>query len=250
MNFKTMALNATLAGTVMASGIVMYTGTDGLNSIKNTVMEWANKISTSVDNSTAMLDKFNIFKSGTQDLINEKIAKINELQAKIGELNGQVASGEMDLGQANDLIADLYAQIEQANTEIADLQSQINAKEIEVNEKYAEMVTADDMDITLTLDEQTGTPAPTEPTEQTEQTEQTETVDYTAQALSIQNALKSKLPNQLESVTVTMTENTISLTEDNINDIDTVIIKQEINKIIGKVPTGPTKNGNTHTYTY
>ena len=29
MNFKTMALNATLAGTVMASGIVMYTGTDG-----------------------------------------------------------------------------------------------------------------------------------------------------------------------------------------------------------------------------
>ena len=31
---------------------------------------------------------------------------------------------------------------------------------------------------------------------------------------------------------------------------DTAIIKQEINKVIGKVPTGPTKNGNTHIYTY
>ena len=155
----------------------------------------------------------------------------------------------MNLEAANNELARLNEELEKANNEVQALKDEFALKDTEVQTVFAEMDTANDLDTTLNLDEQTGTPAPTEPETETE-TEQTETIDYTAQETAIQNALKTKLPNQLESVTVTMTENTISLTEDNINDIDTVLIKGEINKVIGKVPTGPTKNGNTHIYTY
>ena len=58
------------------------------------------------------------------------------------------------------------------------------------------MVTADDMDMTLNLDEQTGTPAPTEPTEQTEQTEPTEQLKQIIQhkKMPLKQALKRKFP--------------------------------------------------------
>lgn len=252
MDWKAWAITATLGGTIALSTLT-FTGTLNLTDIKNFGTDWASKITQAVENSKEMTSKFNLFKSDAEQLINEKIALINDLQDQIAELNNKVGSGEMNLSEANNEIARLNEELEKANNEVQALRDEFALKDSEVQTAFAEMDTANDLDMTLNLDEQTGTPAPTEPETETEtetETEQTETIDYTAQETAIQNALKSKLPNQLESVTVTMTENTISLTEDNINDIDTVIIKQEINKVIGTVPTGPTKNGNTHIYTY
>ena len=245
MGFKEMAIASTLGGTILLSSLT-FTGTLNLTDIKNFGTDWASKITQAVENSKEMTSKFNLFKSDAEQLLNEKIALINSLNEQIADLNSKVGSGEMNLSDANNEIARLNEQLEQANNEVQALKDEFASKDTEVQAKFNEMVLADSLDTTLNLDEQTGTPAPTEP----ETPEQTETVDYTAQETAIQDALKSKLPNQLESVTVTMTDSTIALTENDINSTDTAIIKQEIYKVIGTVPTGPTKNGNTHTYTY
>ena len=61
---------------------------------------------------------------------------------------------------------DLNTELEHANSEVQALKDEFALKDSEVQTVFAEMATADDLDTTLNLDEQTGTPAPTEPTEQ------------------------------------------------------------------------------------
>jgi chromosome segregation ATPase len=248
MDFKTMAITATLGGTILLSGLT-FTGTLNLTDIKNFGTDWASKITQAVDNSKDMASKFSLFKSDAEQLLNEKIALINSLNAQIADLNNKVGSGEMNLSDANNEIARLNEQLEIANNEVQALKDEFALKDTEVQTAFSEMVTAESLDTTLNLDEQTGTPAPPEqtPEETPEETEQTS--DFTAQETAIKNALASKI-TVLDNLTVTMTDTTITLTEEHINLADTAVIKGEINKIIGKVPTGPTKNGNTHTYTY
>ena len=85
--------------------VLQFTGTLNLTDIKNFGTDWASKITQAVENSKDMASKFNLFKSDAEQLINEKIALINDLQDQIAELNNKVGSGEMNLSDANNEIA-------------------------------------------------------------------------------------------------------------------------------------------------
>lgn len=205
MDFRAMALSATLAGSVLLTGLT-YTGTIDLNSIKSKAFGWATNVNTSVDSTKAMLDKFNTFKADVQAQINEKIAKINSLNDAIALLNTKVGNGQISLEQANTEIARLNEEIQKANQEIADLKAQIDTKDAEVSAKMTEMKTSSDMDVNLTLNTQNPdvTPASGTPTggEQSSQ--------YASNETAIKNAILSNHPAWTD-LTVTMTDTTVTL---------------------------------------
>jgi chromosome segregation ATPase len=212
MDFKTMAITATLGGTILLSGLT-FTGTLDLADIKGFGTSWADKVTQAVNNSKDMASKFNLFKSDVESQINEKIAKINELQSRINELGEEVASGNVNLEDANNEIARLNEELERANTEVEALKNEFASKDAEVQAVFNEMVTADSLDTNLTLDSQTT--APQEPQEEQEPAPQ-EPQGYTAQETAIYNAMTTKYTG-LEDLQVTITDNTITLVEPNLN---------------------------------
>ena len=107
------------------------------------------------------------------------------------------------------------------------------------------MATADDLDTTLNLDEQTGTPAPTE---QTEQTEQTETVDYTALETQIADSISST--HKKDNVKVTITETTVTVYGDALQNISAVNYEPQIESGLSKGVTYSNQPSiNTYVYT-
>jgi uncharacterized protein YoxC len=253
-DWKTMALGLTATGTVLISGLT-FTGAIDLDKIRNTAQGWASNINTSVDETSQMLEKFNVFKSSVTDQLNERIAKINELNAKLAELK---SSGEGDIAQANSEIVRLNEQLEIANQEVKALADELGLTDEQVQAKMTELKTDDMMDTTLTLIDQnpdtvieettTTEPTPTEP----EPTVPTEPVnDYTTEETAIKNAI---LANHMyvQGLTVTMTDTTVTLASTNsfsgltIDEFD-----EEINSsITGKTVSNWTNtNSNTFTYT-
>lgn len=254
MDFKTMAITATLGGTILLSGLT-FTGHIDLADIKGFGQDWANKLTQAVNNSKDMASKFNLFKSDAEQLINEKIAKINELQARISELGEQVASGEVNLEDANNEIARLNEELQKANEEVAALKNEFALKDSEVQAAFNEMVTADSLDTSLTLDTQNPDAvnpegsAPTEPTEEPQNETQSE---YAAQETAIKNALSSKY-SKLDALQVTMTDSTITITEPQLYDHDFygTTYKTDIMNATGLTLGDPTKpSANTYHYTY
>jgi outer membrane murein-binding lipoprotein Lpp len=219
MDFKAMALTATLGGTVLLSGLT-FTGALDLTDIKGFGSEWANKITLAVNETKAMSEKFNLFKGDAQTQINAKIAKVNELNAKISELVAKVGNGEMDLEKANSEIARLNEQLEQANTEIAALKNEFASKDTEVQTAFAEMATAESLDTTLTLDTQNADTiipeapeAPSEP-EQTPEPPVEPQNEFEAQETAIYNAIQGS--NPVTNLVVTVTATTVNITGDSL----------------------------------
>jgi uncharacterized protein YoxC len=213
MDWKAWAIAATTAGTVAISGLT-FTGTIDLDSIKNKAFGWAANVTTSVDSTKAMLDKFNLFKTDVQAQINAKIAKINELNAAIADLNTKVGNGEASLDEANTEIARLNEEIEQANTEIANLKAQMEAEDANVSAQMDEMKTTEDMDTTLALDTQNADVAPTTGGTTSEAT--TEPTISTAD--SIEADLIAAYPALAADLQVTVTETTVTLSSNRISE--------------------------------
>jgi SMC interacting uncharacterized protein involved in chromosome segregation len=252
MDFKAMALTATLGGTVLLSGLT-FTGALDLTDIKNKGFEWGNKVSLAVDETKQMASKFNLFKSDTETLINEKIAKINDLNAKISELVAKVGSGEISLEDANNEIARLNEELQKANTEIEALKNEFASKDTEVQTAFAEMATAESLDTTLALDQQSpdtvipeGTQAPeTEP-----EPEQPPVNEFTTQETAIHNALVAFKP-ALNDVVVTMTETSVTLQGSTIRSEDTSVLIPMINNAVGITITGVQyPNSTTYKFNY
>ena len=236
MGLKTMTIAGVLGGSLLLSGLT-FTGTLNLTDIKNFGTDWANKLTLAVDNSKDLASQFNLFKSDVQEKLNEKIALINDLNAQIEALNAQVGTGEMDLETANNELQRLNFELEKANQEIEVLKNEFATKDTEVQAKFNEMVMADSLDTTLNLDEQTGTPAPTEPeTEPENETpEQTETVDYTAKENDIKTGVQTKFPT-ITDLQVTVTETTVTLSSSTqaIHLYSPTDMKNEVQKALGK----------------
>lgn len=215
MDFKTMAVTATLGGTILLSGLT-FTGTIDLASIKGFGQDWASKITQAVDNSKQMASKFSLFKSDVESQINEKIAKINELNARISELGDQVASGAVNLEDANNEIARLNEELDKANQEVQALKNEFALKDSEVQSAFAEMATADSLDTNMNLATQNPDAVapedttPIEPTEQPQEPTQEEVV---------YNAMTSKYSG-LEELQVIITDTTVTLIEPNLKDHD------------------------------
>jgi predicted nuclease with TOPRIM domain len=215
MDFKTMAISATLGGTILLSGLT-FTGHIDLQDIKGFGADWANKLTTAVQNSKDMASKFSIFKSDAEKLINEKIAEINSLNARISELGEQVASGAVNLEDANNEIARLNEQLEQANNEVKALKDEFALKDSEVQTAFSEMVTADSLDTTLSLDSQTSAPeAPEEEPTPEEEPEPEVQSNEDIMKSAIHNKLTTKYP-LLDELQVTVTANKITISEPNL----------------------------------
>jgi peptidoglycan hydrolase CwlO-like protein len=128
MDFKTMAITATLGGTILLSGLT-FTGHIDLQDIKGFGADWANKLTQAVQNSKDMASKFSLFKDSVEEQLNSKIAEINSLNARISELGDKVASGEVNLEEANTEIARLNEELEKANTEVEALKNEFASKD-------------------------------------------------------------------------------------------------------------------------
>jgi predicted nuclease with TOPRIM domain len=245
MDFKTMAITATLGGSILLSGLT-FTGVIDLAEIKGFGQDWANKLTQAVNNSKDMASKFNLMKSDAENLINEKIAKINELQARINELGEEVASGNLNLEDANTEIARLNEQLEQANNEVKALKDEFALKDSEVQTAFSEMVTADSLDTTLDLDTQTTTP--TTPEEAPEEEAPTEAPNHEATETTIYNALTTNF-EKLEELQVTVTDNQIVISEPQLLATEGTY-RNVINSATGLALAMGTKNGTTITYNY
>ena len=216
MDFKTLAIGATAAGTILLSGLT-FSGTINLADIKNIGWGWTEKLNEAVNQTKDMANKFGLFKTDVTALLNEKINHINSLNAKINELAAKVGTGEVNLEAANNEIARLNEELTKANEEVAALQSEYSLKDSEVQTVFAAMATADSMDTTLALDTQnpdavvedapTAPEAPEAPPEEPEAPK-----DYAAQEAAIYNAVSTKYIN-LADLQVTMTDTSITLSE-------------------------------------
>ena len=257
MNFKTLAITATAAGTILLSGLT-FTGTLNLTDIKNFGTDWANKVSSAVENSKNMASKFNVFKSDAETLLNEKIALINDLTTRINNLNDQVSTGSINLEDANNEIARLNEQLEQANNEVEALKNEFASKDTEVQTTYSDMVMAEALDTTLNLDQQAAAPeeTPTAPetpdAPETPEETPTEPTGYAAQQTAIHDALIAKYAG-LEGLQVTVTATTITLVEPNLKDHDKygAIYEADIERTISvNVVEYKTINDSTFEYRY
>lgn len=256
MGFKTMAISATAAGTILLSGLT-FTGTIDLGDIKGFGQDWASKLTQAVDNSKEMASKFNLFKSDVETQLNEKIAKINELQARISELGEQVASGEVNLEDANNEIARLNEELEKANNEVAALKNEFALKDSEVQAAFNEMVTAESLDTTLSLDTQNPDAvvpegsAPTEPTEEPQQEEPQN--PYAAQETAIKDALSSKYA-ELDELQVTMTGSDIIISEPQLKSVENnygMTYKTDIQNATGlTLGDASSPDANSYKFTY
>jgi chromosome segregation ATPase len=210
MDFKQLAITATLGGTILLSGLT-FTGTIDLQDIKGFGQDWATKLTQAVNNSKDMASKFNIFKSDVESQINEKIAKINELNARISQLGEEVASGNVNLEDANNEIARLNEELQKANEEVTALKNEFASKDAEVQTAFSEMVTADSLDTNLTLDNQTTTPTTPEAPEEEPEAPQEPSINEQRET-TIHNTLTTKYPN-LNELQVTVTDNNIRISE-------------------------------------
>jgi uncharacterized protein YoxC len=238
MDFRSTALSATLAGSVLMTGLT-YTGTVDLGAIKDKAFGWATNVNTSVESTKAMLDKFNTFKTDVTAQINAKIAKINELNAAIADLNTKVGSGEMSLDAANTEIARLNEQIEQANAEIAALKAEMDSKDTEVAAKMDEMETADDMDTTLALDTQNADVAPTDGGTTGGTTE----TPVTSDADAIDAAISTAFPAVATDLQVTVTASTVTLSSNRLGEQSPYDYETYIENQLGKQVTLSSSNG-------
>lgn len=251
MDFKTMAVAATLGGSVLLSGLT-FSGTINLGDIKTKGLDWANKVSLVSDETQEMLEKFTLFKGDVTTQLNEKIAKINDLNAQIADL---LAQGQGDLGAANDEIARLNAELEKANAEIQALKDEFNLTDEQVQQAFASMATAEDMDTTLALDAQnpdTVIPAQTTPTEPTpEPTEPVAPVnDYATEEQAIKNAILTEFPNQTALV-VEVTDTQVKLTGQYVLQNDGSEYVSHINSVLDKSVYGAWSTDSTNkSYTY
>ena len=249
MDFRSLALSATLAGSVLLTGLT-WSGAINLTNIKNDAMDWANKVGLAVDGSVQMKDKFDTFKADAETQLNAKITKINELNAKIAELVAKVGQGHGDLTDANNEIARLNEQLEQANNEVQALADEIGLKDDEVQAKFAQLKTSADMDTSLNLITQNAdtdtsvadnTPTGGEPQAPTGP-------DYTAQANSVKSAIQADT-SQLPDLVVTVDATTVSLTSNNIMVFSQSYYEGFIESALGKQVTFDKTNGFTWTYT-
>lgn len=229
MDFKTMAISATLAGSVLLTGLT-FSGTINLSEIKERGFDWADKVGLSVQESKDMLSKFNLFKADVTAQLNEKIAKINSLNAKIADLLSQVGNGDLDLETANNEIARLNEQLEQANAEIEALKNEFGLKDSEVQAAFAELQTDEAMDTTLTLDEQnadTVIETPAEPTN-----------DYATEETAITASIQQEFP-QFTDLVVAVTDTTVTISAANIGGYDTLEFKSNVDSVLTpKIVTG------------
>jgi outer membrane murein-binding lipoprotein Lpp len=223
MDFKTLAISATAAGTILLSGLT-FTGTINLADIKNLGWGWTEKLNTAVNETKDMAAKFGLFKTDVTELLNEKIAKINELNARISQLGAEVASGSVNLEDANNEIARLNEELTKANSEVEALKNEYSVKDSEVQTVFATMATDESMDTALALDAQNpdavvDDAAPAAPEEPEAPAAPQEPQGYAAQQTAIYNALTMKYAG-LEDLQVTVTATTITLVEPNIKDHD------------------------------
>lgn len=209
-----MALSATLAGSVLLSGLT-FTGAIDLTNAKNKAMDWASKVTQAVDGSHSMLDKFNSFKTDAMSQLNAKIAKINSLNAKIADLVSKVGSGQADLSSANDEISRLNTELDKANTEVHQLATDLGMTDQDVQAKFATLQTANNMDTSMNLDTQnpdtdTTTADATTTGSTTTTTTTPATPDYSAQQTAIANAITANY-SSLSDIQVTITDTTVTL---------------------------------------
>ena len=217
MGFKELAIAATAGGTILLTGVV-FSGSVNLADIKNYGFGWTEKLNTSINETKDMLNKFNIFKSEAQEELNLKIAKINELNAKIANLVSQVESGQAanqgTLDSANNEIARLNEELQKANEEVQALKDEFASKNTEVEAAFSEMATAESMDTSMTLDTQNadtvipeGTEAPEAPPEEAPVN------DYAAEEAAVATSLKNMYGtlNTISNFAVEMTDTQIVL---------------------------------------
>lgn len=248
MDFKSMAIASTLAGSVLLSGLT-FTGAVNLQDIKNMGFGWADKVSTSVNETKDMLSKFNLFKADVTAQLNSKIAKINDLNNKIADLMSQVGSGQVSLEDANNEIARLNTELEKANNEVQALKDEYGLKDAQVEQAFADMSTDSDMDTTLTLDAETTTPSTDTSTTTTDTGSTTTTTnDYATEESSLQTAIMNNWGG-LNSVTAEITDTTVTLTGSNVtaNTPDQYI--SFINNATGKTATYSSQTATSYTYT-
>ena len=250
MDFKTMAITATLGGTILLSGLT-FTGALDLADIKGFGTSWADKVTQAVNNSKDMASKFNLFKSDVESQINEKIAKINELNARINQLGEEVASGAVNLEDANNEIARLNEELQKANEEVKALKDEFALKNTEVETVFNEMVTADSLDTSLALDsETTTTPEATpeeEPTPEEPQAPQEQSINEQHET-TIYNTLNAKYTG-LEDLQVTVTDNQIIISEPQLTQSEGGY-RNDIQSATGLTLSIGVKEGTTITYNY
>lgn len=248
MDFKSLAISATLAGSVLMTGAV-FTGSLNLDDIKNKGLDWASKVTSSVDETKQMLDKFNVFKSDVTAQLNEKIAKINSLNSKIADLTSKVSSGAVDLESANNEIARLNEELDKANNEVQALKDQYDLTDADVQAAYASMATDSSMDTTLTLDTQnpdadttaadatpTGTTTTdTTTTDTTATTTTTPVSPYASQETAIYNNIQAS-STPVTGLTVDVTATTVTLTS-NSTFAGANYYKPSIESALGKTVT-------------
>jgi outer membrane murein-binding lipoprotein Lpp len=240
-DFKTLAIGATVAGSVLLTGLT-FTGTINLTDIKTKGFDWADKVSQAVTETQEMASTFDLFKTDVQAQINAKIAKINDLNAQIATLVEQVGNGEGNLEAANNEIARLNTELEKANAEIEALKAEFDLKDSEVQAVYADMETAESLDTTLVLDVQqpdTVIPESTTP----------EPVDYTAQETAIKTSINSTFPS-ITNVTVDVTDTTVTLYGEPLQNTASVNFESIIETELGKSVTySSTPSLNTYVFT-
>jgi outer membrane murein-binding lipoprotein Lpp len=219
MDFKTAAITATAAGTILLSGLT-FSGTINLSDIKNIGWGWTEKLNTAVNETKDMAAKFGLFKTDVTTLLNEKIAKINELNARISQLGVEVASGSVNLEDANNEIARLNEELTKANSEVEALKNEYSVKDSEVQTVFAAMATDESLDTSLALDTQNPDAvvedAPAAPQEEPQE-ELTEPQDYTAKEAAIRSAIAAKYLSLADSLQVTMTDTSVTLSEPQLN---------------------------------
>ena len=259
MGFKELAIAATAGGSILLTGVV-FTGSVNLADIKAYGFGWADRVNTAVNETTEMIEKFNIFKSDAQEQLNEKIAKINELNAKIADLVSQVESGQAanqgTLDSANSEIARLNEELQKANEEVQALKDEFASKNTEVEAAFSEMATAESMDTSMVLDTQnpdTVVPEGTEAPEAPEAPEEAPVNDYAAEEAAVANAIKTRFGVNV-AFTVTMTETSITLNGTGLAtkfDGTNTIAQTEVGTAAGVTITGASQpDNNTLIYTY
>ena len=253
MDFKQLAITATLGGSILLTGVV-FTGSVNLADIKNYGFGWADRLNTSVNETKDMLQKFNLFKGDVKEQLNEKIAKINDLNAKIADLVSKVGAGEVNLEGANNEIARLNEELDKANQEVQALKDEYQLKDSEVQAVFSEMATAESMDTSLVLDEQQAdtvipedTEAPEAPPEEPEAPEAPE--DYATEETAIYNMIMTNHPS-VTGLTVTMTDSTIVLNGTGLSTIyNNSTFKANLGSSAGVTITAVNQDS-TNKYTY
>ena len=268
MDFKSMAIASTLAGSVLLTGLT-FSGTINLDDIKSKGLDWANKVETSVTGSKDMLAKFNLFKSDVTAQLNSKIAHINDLNDKIADLNSKVGSGQVSLDSANTEIGRLNTELQKANDEVQALKDQYDLTDADVQQAYSQMATASDMDTTVTTDTQNPdvTPVDTTTTDTSTTTTDTGTTTtsgsttdtgttttttsaYATQEQAIHDNILASYP-YITNLTVAVTDTTVTMTSsNNFSGYSADTFVSQVNSgLSGKTVNNWTTSANTITYT-